>query len=177
MSRLKLLSVALAVAAAAALVTGSAGFSSMSAERGVSVSVVEDDRALVNVEACHTSANPNQGNRTPVKVRVTNQLPTDLTVEHVNGQDVPPGQATVAPGGQVVFNQAYDAPVSEVTVELESDGGTGVTLTRTVVEKANCPFNIGHGNGGNGNDGGDGNDDGNSTGTGADESTADATVG
>ncbi|MFC4408603.1 hypothetical protein [Haloarchaeobius iranensis] len=155
MTRLKLLSAVLAVAAAAALVTGSAGFSSVSAERGVSVTVVEDDQALVNVEACYTSASPNQGNQSPVKVRVTNQLPTALTIEHVNGESVPPGRETVAPGGQVVVNQAYDSPMSEVTVELESDGGTGVTLTRTVVQKSNCPFRAGNG----GNESNDGDDD------------------
>lgn len=154
MTNLKLLSVALAVAAAAALVTGSAGFSSVTADRGVSISVVEDDEALVNVEACDTSANPNPGTQTPVKVRVTNQLPTDLTVEGVNGEAVPPGQATVPPGGAVIFNQAYDSPVSAVTVELESEGGTGVTLSRTVVEKSSCPFQAG--NGGNSGNGGTG---------------------
>ncbi|WP_256297252.1 hypothetical protein [Haloarchaeobius salinus] len=164
MTRLKLLSAVLAVAAAAALVTGSAGFSSVTAERGVSVSVVEDDQALVNVEACYTSANPNQGTQTPVTVRVTNQLPSALTVEHVNDVDVTDGQETVAPGGQVMFNQPYDSPVSAVTVELESEGGTGVTLTRTVVEKSNCPFQAGNGeNGGNGaggpSDGDDNEDD------------------
>jgi uncharacterized repeat protein (TIGR01451 family) len=163
MTNLKLLSVVLAVAAAAALVTGSAGFSSVTADRGVSVSVVEDDQALVNVEACYTANSSNPGNQTPVTVRVTNQLPTDLTVESVNSEDVPNGQQTVAPGGQVTFNQAYDSPVSEVTVELESEGGTGITLTRTVVEKTNCPFqagNNGNGAGGPDDDDGDGDDDG-----------------
>ncbi|WP_257298012.1 hypothetical protein [Haloarchaeobius sp. FL176] len=160
MTNLKLLSVALAVAAAAALVTGSAGFSSVTADRGVSISVVKDDEALVNVEACDTSANPNQGTQTPVKVRVTNQLSTDLTVEGVNGEAVPPGQATVPPGGAVIFNQAYDSPVSAVTVELESEGGTGVTLTRSVVEKSSCPFQAGNGgNDGTGAGPNDGDDD------------------
>lgn len=153
MTSLKLLSVVLALAAATALTVGSVGFSSATADRGVSVNVVEDEEATVNVEACYTSANPNQGNRTPVTVQVTNRFPTALTVERVDGESPPPGKATVSPGGRTTFTVTPETAVSEVTVDLVSDGGTQVTITRTVVEKADCPFEPADGTTGDGETG------------------------
>lgn len=154
MTRAKWLSVALAVAAAAALTTGTAGFSSVQADRGVSVSVVSDDRALVDVDACHVARTPNQGAQTPVRVRVRNQLPSALTVASVNGESV--GE-TVPPGGVVTFTEPLSTPVTAVTVAATSDGGTSVTLTRDVAAKADCPFDVGDGD--DGDDGGDGGDE------------------
>lgn len=134
MTSLKLLSVGLALVAVTALTVGSAGFSSMSVDRSVSVNVVDDDEAYVGVEACNTSESSNV---TEVTVRVTNRFSTSLTVVRIDGENV---STTVASGDRVNVSRTYDSPVDEVTVEAVSDGGTSVIVTREVVATENCTF-------------------------------------
>jgi hypothetical protein len=122
--------VLLAAAAATMLVTGSFGFTSVSAERGVSVNVVEDNQAYIDYHAKDLSVE--NGDRVEL-VTLQNQLGGEvelvdysidngpLSIENVSGLD------TVSPGsngtisGTVHCTQETTGTVG-VTVKLSGSG-------------------------------------------------------
>lgn len=73
MSLLRSLSVVLAIAAAFSIVLGSAGVSGVTAERGVQVSVVDDQHAYIGFDA--HQINPNK-----VTIKIANRYFYDLEV-------------------------------------------------------------------------------------------------
>jgi hypothetical protein len=147
-------SVTLAVAAAAMLATGSLGFSSVSAERGVQVNVVDAEEAYVGVVACEKPSSNNQGEgANPVRVWVTNQYSGQFTVTAVTsdtGYSVT-GQVPeqLAPGDSERF-ESLNAD-SEVTVTVT--GGLDAVVTVDVYSTATCPRSVSKGsdNSGEGN--------------------------
>lgn len=136
MNTQRAVSVALALAAAALLATGSLGFSSVSAERGVQVNVVDAEDAYVNATACST----NRGNGTSVKVRVTNQYSEPFSIDQItdeDGDEIARGHVpeSLDPGDYHEFPslQAND----EVTITVT--GGLTATVTVDVEENGDCP--------------------------------------
>lgn len=128
-------SVLLAVTAASMLVTGSFGFTSVSADRGVSVAVVEDENAYVGVSVCETD-NGNGNGANPVKVTVTNQFAEPFTVVSISGDERSKHpnrkKGKIAPGDSETFNVFGD---KEVTVTV--DGGLDATVTAEVGDQCN----------------------------------------
>lgn len=141
MNTRKTASVVLAVVALSGLLVGSAGFGSASAERGVSVAVVDDDSAYVGYESSDLTVN--DGDRVPI-VTVSNRLfddvvVTDVTVSSESVTFANLSHPTLAPGESAVIEgtvdcQPGDAETVEVTVTLEGAGVIasiyGDTVTR-----------------------------------------------
>lgn len=127
-------SVLLAVAAAAMLVTGSFGFTSVSAERGVAVNVVESENAYVGVSACEKS-NGNGNGTEPARVMVTNQFSEEFTVDDISWGEVTK-QLSLDPGNSTTFN---NVKLSDNTVTIGVTGGLDATVTTQVKEKGDCP--------------------------------------
>lgn len=153
-------SVTLAVAAAAMLATSSLGYTSVSAERGVQIEVVDTENAYVNAIACSTNnGNGNgNGNGNPVKVHVTNQYSDEFTVEQITSDtddEIAAGHVpeSLSPGESHVFQslQAND----EVTITVT--GGLDAAVTVDVKDKQDCPFGPGSSNGNGQNANGQGN--------------------
>ncbi|GAB7013194.1 hypothetical protein [Halolamina salina] len=149
MNSRRAVSVLLAAVAATMLVTGSFGFTSVSAERGVAVNVVESENAYVNVSACEKS-NGNATSR-PARVTVTNQFSGSFTIEDVSWGDLN-RERTLQPGESTTFNNAF-ADAADGTVTVDVTGGLDATVTAQVSEKADCPKNPKKG-GGNADKGG-----------------------
>ncbi|WP_435116054.1 hypothetical protein [Halolamina sp. C58] len=129
-------SVLLAAVAATMLVTGSFGFTSVSADRGVAVNVVESEEAYVGVVACEKSNGGDNGTE-PARVMVTNQFSEEFTIEDVSWDDLK-DERTLQPGDSTTFNNAF-ADTSDGTVAIEVSGGLDATVTAQVKEKSDCP--------------------------------------
>lgn len=150
MSTLRLLAVAFALVGAASLAVGAAGFSDVSAERGVQISVVDDDEAYVGVQACHKQSaggtgNSDGGSATPVRVEVTNRYAGPFVVESIEsdeGETVADDGEHVGAGDSERFELTFDGEVSTVTVDASADGFEA-SVTQTVVPKDECPFDAG----------------------------------
>ncbi|WP_336038246.1 hypothetical protein [Halobacterium yunchengense] len=132
-------SVVLAVAAAAALATGSLGFTSASAERGVQVNVVEPEDGYVGVQACE-KANGSGDGANPVRVWVTNQYTAQFTVERITtdaGDEFTPNsnRGTLDVGERESY-EPLDAD-SELTVHVSE--GLTATVNVQVDQKGDCP--------------------------------------
>lgn len=133
-------SLVLAVAATAMLVTGTVGFTGVSAERGVSVSVVEPDDAYVDVSVCaNANSKANASSANPVDVTVSNQYSEAFTVESVEwGADAHPNktaiqpQVELEPGESTTFENAFGT--DEVTVTVSR----GLEATVTVAVRSQC---------------------------------------
>jgi hypothetical protein len=133
MSHRRALSVVLAAVAATMLVTGSFGFTSVSAERGVSVAVVDSENAYVNASACEKSSGAGEG-ADPVRVTVTNQFSSDFTVDEIRWNDsAQPGNntqkkfdRTLQPGESARFDPNFGD--EEVTVVVSGDLDATVTV-------------------------------------------------
>jgi hypothetical protein len=150
MSSTKLLSVLLAVVAVSALALGSAGFSSVSADRSVSVSVVDNEEAYVGVAACELGAdggtesknetNQSGDSSSQVRLWVGNNFSNVFTVTEVNGDDIDrePG-VKINPGELKRFDQFDDVDSMVVSVEAE-DESFSAEVTVDVVSKDACPF-------------------------------------
>jgi hypothetical protein len=146
MSSLKGLSIALAVLAGTGLLLGTFGFSAASAERGVSVAVVDDENAMVGYQASDRLAP--EGQRVDL-VTVTNRLSSEASVTNVtvttSGDDdnvvvsnvskptLGPGEAE-AVAADVHCPGNRDVPIT-VSVTVEAEGVTaaisGDTTTRS----------------------------------------------
>ncbi|KPN31215.1 hypothetical protein SY89_01958 [Halolamina pelagica] len=136
-------SVLLAVTAASMLVTGSFGFTSVSADRGVSVAVVDSENAYVGVSVCEKD-NGNENGANPVKVTVTNQFSEQFTVDRISWSDsAHPNKSALNPevtldsGDSHTFNNAFGDQV--VTVEVSD--GLEATVNAEVQDRSTCKTN------------------------------------
>lgn len=137
----KTLSLVLAVIAVSALLVGSIGFGTAAAERGVSVDVVADDRALIGYDSADMAVT--DGDRVEI-VTVTNRLHDDVSVTDVSVDAESltfenPSEPTLAPGERAPIEGTVDCQAGvtetvEVTVSLEGGGVMaaiyGDTVTR-----------------------------------------------
>jgi|GEM_PF-2122972 len=149
MNRSRVVAVVLAVVAVSALATGTLGFSSVTAERSVSVNVVNSSQAYVGVTACaptHGNGTNNGNDKTAGKgkstgkadvyVMVTNQFSSPMVVEQIEGNgsdaDLDKSSRVIGVGDVEKYPLQFDA--SEVTVEV---GGNGfdATVTATVTDE------------------------------------------
>jgi hypothetical protein len=122
MNRRTLLAVAV-FALSIAVVTGSGSFTSASAERPVSVDVVDDEHALVGVDTVnHELAN---GRHQVVLMRVSNHFHSDVTSVTVTVIDEPSGPP------EVVQRLSYPSTISTgETIEVSADVACGNTSTQ-----------------------------------------------
>jgi len=143
MNKLRVASVALLVVASTGLLFGSMGFSSVAADRGVSVAVADDDSALVGYDSDTVDVN---GKERVDLVTVTNRLSSEASVTNVTvstADDVEvtdvakptlgPGEAkSIAADVHCPGNRSVDVTVS-VTVEAEGVTAaiSGDTTTRS----------------------------------------------
>ena len=159
MSHRRALSVLLAAAAAAMLVTGSFGFTSVSAERGVSVAVVDSENAYVNATACEKSKGKGAGSQ-GAKVTVTNQFSSEFTVDEIrwnesaqsgNNDRLDPDEP-LSPGESKTFNNAFAD--GELTVVVSD----GLDATVSIPVEGQCGANGGSDNDNDSDDEEDDND-------------------
>ncbi|MGB9986582.1 hypothetical protein [Salarchaeum japonicum] len=136
MNTSKAISVTLAVIAVAALSVGTMGFTSVSADRPVSVNVVEKDDAYVGVVACEKS-NGNGNGANPMRVWVTNRYTDAFTVERIEGDRTTTPTKKIQTGKRVRINPAFGADT--VTVYVNSNGFSA-TVTADVYAKSECPL-------------------------------------
>ena len=121
-----------ALAAVVALTTGTGGFTSATADRGVEVSVANDANALLGVE--RTTAGTGNGT-TNLTVNVTNRFGTselDTVTVRVDGEST-----DLAETGPLTPGARGSATVTAVdcgsTIRVDASGdGVDVTLTRRV---------------------------------------------
>ncbi|WP_241768157.1 hypothetical protein [Haloferax sp. ATB1] len=164
----------------AAVPTGS--FSSVSGQRPVDVSVVDDDRALVALEPTgEVVTSPSRGNTVAVG-SIVNNLDSDVTVEYSARLDVSAlslaqsgGSPTLGRGGEHQLTAYCQRPnagsgVTTLVVEVDSAQADGVSISGATLEarvEYDCTGGNGGGNPGNGggnpgnggdNDGGDSGD-------------------
>ncbi|WP_049981482.1 hypothetical protein [Halolamina rubra] len=147
MNHRRAVSVLFAAAAATMLVTASFGFTGVSADRGVSVAVVESENAYVGVSVCETDRGSDNGSN-PVKVTVSNQFSAPFTVTLISGDgksvEPNPNKAEIEPGDTRMYPNAFGE--EQVTVEVV--GGLDASVTAEVGEQ--CTNGISattHGNG------------------------------
>lgn len=145
MSELKALSLALAVVASTGLLLGTFGFGAASADRGVSVSVADDDSAMVGYQASDRLAPV--GERVALAT-VTNRLPGDVsvvsvsvdagsfTVSDVSEPSLSPGTAAAIEG--TVDCKPGETGTVEVSVTLEGDGVTAAISGETRSFELTC---------------------------------------
>jgi len=147
MRKLRVASVALLVVASTGLVFGSMGFSSVAADRGVSVAVVDDDNALVGYDTANQTVTGDEGVEL---VTVTNKLSssasvTDVSVAPPNDESevevrdiqtpgsIPTGESRTVDAA--VDCESGAAETLTVSVTVEADGVTaeisGDTATRS----------------------------------------------
>lgn len=144
MSKLKVASVALLVVASTGLLFGSMGFSSVAADRGVSVAVADDDSALVGYD---TDDQTVTGDERLTLVTVTNRLSSSASVTNVTAttaddavrvSDV--SKPTIGTGEKGLVDAAVHCEQGATTtvtvsVTVEADGVTaaisGDTTTRS----------------------------------------------
>jgi hypothetical protein len=128
MNNLRFASIALALVASTGLVFGSVGFSSVAADRGVSVAVADDENALVGYESDRIEVT---GTQTGNLVTVENRLGTDAKVTNaevsVNDTDVATVEDVTEPS--VLVGRSVDIK-AEIT--CEADDETDVTVSVTV---------------------------------------------
>ena len=147
-SVLRTLSLVLALAAVAGLAFGTAGFSAMSADRGLAVNVTDDETAYLGYEPV---ADDVQGGEPTAVVEYRNQFAEDLGEFRVNVSVVDAGrtEATIrtvdAPdrldeGAASAVDVTLGCPVEEdVTLLFDADGsGGGVSVSVDRVHTVTC---------------------------------------
>lgn len=125
-------SVVLALAATAVLVTGSIGYTSVSADRSVSVSVVDAEDAYVQVSVCERATKQNRSGSSPVNVTVANKYSEPFNVTtiswndqaHPNKTEVTP-DVELSPGESETFANTF----ADEQVTVEVSGGLDATVT------------------------------------------------
>ena len=157
MSVLKKLSMSLAVIAVLSLVMGGLGFSSVSAERGVDIAVVDDEHAFVGYQSEDCEGVESGENIT--LVNVTNRFHTDVDVENVevtsNNPDVsfksPTKPREIEPGDSGIIEAEVDTcrPTSSAkvtaTITVVGNGinatifGEGETVDREFLVECKAP--------------------------------------
>lgn len=147
--------------ACAALASG--GFSAMELDRNVAVEVVDDEHAIVGVEACYVpneraqdATDGNENSATPVRIELTNRLAGGVRIEEVDGDTDPLG-AHYHPradslnndvrGTNVLVHEAFILPFSprpsEVTVVVSMNN---ITAQITADIEGSCQRPVGIGN-------------------------------
>lgn len=135
MGQIKYVSLALAAVAVVSIVVGGISFSSVAAERGVQVNVVDDDRAYLGLE--QVEQNPQVDTRTTI-IEVSNQFSSELAlrISQVSGtEDVELEQSELTIGA----GESADLDVTctesgerDVTLNfVGSAAGSTVDATRT----------------------------------------------
>lgn len=135
MTLLRGLTLVFAFAAATMLVFGSVGFTSVAADRGVAVSVVEDDSAYVGMTVCDKPATDSDGH--PVEVSIQNLFGVELTIDEVEealdeGPDPP---NSVGPGTEATFTVRVANGTDEVTLHAHTTSAT-VEVTREIQDRS-----------------------------------------
>ncbi|MFW5918171.1 MAG: hypothetical protein ACOCR0_01685 [Haloferacaceae archaeon] len=127
-------SVLFAAAAATMLVTASFGFTGVSADRGVSIAVVDSENAYVGVSVCEKDKGNGKGSN-PVKVTVSNRFSEPFRVASISGDDdsMEPNmnKGEIAPGDSETYPNVFGD--EQVTVEVV--GGLDATVTAEVGEQ------------------------------------------
>ncbi|MFW5911459.1 MAG: hypothetical protein ACOCQV_01855 [Halolamina sp.] len=136
MNHRRAVSVLLAVTAAAMLVTGSFGFTSVSADRGVSVAVVDTENAFVNASACEKS-NGQDDRTNPVSVTVTNQFSDDFTVDEITWESGHPSKQASNPDEPIEpgASETFDGTFGDDTVTVVVSGSLDAAVTVPVEGK------------------------------------------
>ena len=140
MNERRLLSIVFVVLAASSLALGSTGFTSVTADRAVDVSVVDQQEAYVGVVACAKSDEAAE-RANPVRVWVTNRFTEPVTVTRIVGDTtstyVPPSpHQTIEPGQE----RRYEPNFATHTVTIHVDGeGLDAEVTAPVHQKDSCP--------------------------------------
>lgn len=130
MNLLRGLALVLAFAAATMLVFGSLGFSSVAADRGVAVSVVEDDSAYVGLAVCDRPTTNSSGH--PVEVNIQNLFGVELAIDGIDGTlDDPEPPDSVAPGTEADFTMRVANGTEGVTLHAHTTSAT-VEVTREI---------------------------------------------
>lgn len=135
------------------LLVGSSGFTTVDAQRAVSV-VVSEDEPLVGVTACEKNRDRPGSGSEPVRVRVSNALSEAVSVTGITSGDAPrrdesDRDRTVGPGDRERIEVVFSGDVA--TVRVTVDGATtDVTVTRPVASAEACPFGPGRGEGSRG---------------------------
>jgi len=133
---LKVASIVLAVLAAMILLTGTFGFTSVTADRGLQVSVADNDHAKVGIEKLGGEASAGD----EIKLlNITNKWTdgmtiSDVSVEPLDGVEVTDEELSVGDGARISAQCSLDAGTTEeidVTFTASVDGAQ-TTITRTV---------------------------------------------
>lgn len=134
-SRLRYASVALAVLAVTLVAVGTGGYSAVTADRSISVTVADDSTAVLGLERDLVAGT---NNSTASSVTVTNRLVTDVTVqvdpEPIGDDrpslDVDPGSFTLAPGDdrEVRVSMACPGPNATSMDEAGADDAGNETV-------------------------------------------------
>jgi hypothetical protein len=135
-------SLLLACLAVSVLVFGSGGFSSVTAERSLSVAVVDTDEAYVGVDATQ------RGQSGTLTVTVTNRFVEPLTVERLvvdGSRERPPdGNATVRVGQQRTYSvKTAGADTVQVRVTAEGFEATVTVPVETTSSETATPTESG----------------------------------
>ena len=138
-------SVLFAALAATMLVTGSFGFTSVSADRGVSVNVVDSENAYVGVSVCKESNG--EGNGAKAEINVSNRFSDDFSVREITlGESEEPdwmkGSKDPIPPGESETFRVKAGNHDHVTVEVT--GGLDASVTVNVSDDR-CIKNRGKG--------------------------------
>ncbi len=146
MNASRAVSIVLALAAVGMLATGTLGFTSVSAERAVSVNVVDNEDAYVGVAAC-APTNANGTGEAKVYVSVMNRHSTEVTVEEIATRggstgDLPSSKTSIATGEWETYRLYVNT--SAVTVDV-TGGGFDATITANVdaSHRKNCNYGQG----------------------------------
>jgi len=153
----RVVSIVLALAAVSMLATGTLGFTSVSAERGISVNVVSNESAYVGVTACEpthgneSDANASKGNgegNADLYVTVANRYSGTVTVEDIsaNAHDVEldDHDRTITSGDWQEYPLHLDVDATEVTVDVDGDG-FDASVTADVQQQPRHDCNPGNG--------------------------------
>lgn len=135
MNLLRGLAFVLAFAAATTLIFGALGFSSVAADRGVAVSVVEDDSAYVGMTACDRPATKSSGH--PIKVSIQNLFGIELVIDEIDGtlEEGPEPPDSIDPGTEETFTVRVANGTEEVILHAHTTRAT-VEVTRDIQEQS-----------------------------------------
>lgn len=141
MIRARHVSLALALAALVAFSVGTGGVSSTTAERGVSIAIVDDERAYLGIEAVDTNATSGEE---ITLFRLTNRFDHELSELDgaVMNDDMSIEMAmpaTLAPGASGPVNATFECTENTteetiVQIEVAGDGVSVVTNETVTVE-------------------------------------------
>lgn len=145
MNRSRAVSVALALAAAAMLATGSLGYTSVSADRGVQIEVVDHENAYVNATACEVSRGNGQ-EPTPVRVWVTNQYSGEFAVERIASGTDELSKAEVLATLEPGESERFESLKADGEVTVHVTGSLNAAVTVDVAGKDACQSGASTGN-------------------------------